>query len=463
MFGIDTQTGKIVWSFFDENLSSSLRLYPMKKMQIFVQRTTAHFPHSPRCTVVTKDGIIISFNPITGNIEDKRKLNEIVKQTMLLYHVDDTYLKGVLILDNSNTAHLYPSSTKQPFIKQKDNYFMVVGYENIGLLEGYAFSSYDESNKKAHRVWSLTLPVTSTDPSFTTNKIEIIFKKHGEHVHSQGRVLGDRSVLYKYLNPNLMVVTIEGTDSTISEFGKKSSFITIHLIDAVNGNVIYSAVHKRSRGPVFVVHSENSVVYSYYNEKSRRTEISSLELYEGKTQANATSFSSIYREITKPEIIEHQNFIFPTGVLAMVDTLTEKGITNKHLLIALPSGGILELPKAFVDPRRPIHPTPEHREEGLIPYVPELPIPSEGIINYNKSLVNVRDIVTAPSSLESTCLVFAYGLDIFYTRVTPSKTFDILKDDFDHWLIAGVLLILVGLSYFSKWLAAKKSLNNAWK
>lgn len=97
----------------------------------------------------------------------------------------------------------------------------------------------------------------------------------------------------------------------------------------------------------------------------------------------------------------------------MVDTVTERGITNKHLLISLPSGGLLELPKAFLDPRRPVNPTPEHREEGLIPYIPELPIPSEGIINYNKSLVQVRNILTAPSNLESTCLVFAYGLGMY--------------------------------------------------
>ena len=35
-----------------------------------------------------------------------------------------------------------------------------------------------------------------------------------EHVHSQGIVLADRSVMYKYLNPNLVVVTTEGLDST---------------------------------------------------------------------------------------------------------------------------------------------------------------------------------------------------------------------------------------------------------
>ena len=33
-----------------------------------------------------------------------------------------------------------------------------------------------------------------------------------EHVHSQGIVLEDRSVLYKYLNPNLVAVVAEGED-----------------------------------------------------------------------------------------------------------------------------------------------------------------------------------------------------------------------------------------------------------
>jgi hypothetical protein len=64
----------------------------------------------------------------------------------------------------------------------------------------------------------------------------------------------------------------------------------------------------------------------------------------------------------------------------------------------------------FVDPRRPITVTPEMREEGVIPYMPELPMPSDAIINYNQTVQRVKGIHTSPSGLESTCLVFAYGL-----------------------------------------------------
>jgi len=52
--------------------------------------------------------------------------------------------------------------------------------------------------------------------------------------------------------------------------------------------MIFSITHKRVRGPIHIVHSENWLVYSYFNEKGRRTEIATLELYEGKIQSNTT-------------------------------------------------------------------------------------------------------------------------------------------------------------------------------
>jgi hypothetical protein len=78
--------------------------------------------------------------------------------------------------------------------------------------------------------------------------------------------------------------------------------------------------------------------------------------------------------------------------------------------VALSSGSILQLPWMFVDPRRPVIASAEMRDEGVIPYVPELPVPPDAIINYNQTVHQIRGIHTAPSGLESTCLVLAYGL-----------------------------------------------------
>ena len=52
----------------------------------------------------------------------------------------------------------------------------------------------------------------------------------------------------------------------------------------------------------------------------------------------------------------------------------------------------------------------DDREEGTIPYIPELPVSTESFINYNRSIFNVRGIHTAPAGLESTSLVLVYGI-----------------------------------------------------
>lgn len=136
--------------------------------------------------------------------------------------------------------------------------------------------------------------------------------------------------------------------------------LNIHLIDVVSGAIVTSLTHRRAKGPIHMVHSENWLVYSYYNDKVRRTEISmwtwsdftngklsyfemlnfyrflfvwpiaSVELYEGKTQANSTIWSSL--DAPQLPMVEKQSYIVPANVVSLKETITEKGITNKHVL-----------------------------------------------------------------------------------------------------------------------------------
>lgn len=81
--------------------------------------------------------------------------------------------------------------------------------------------------------------------------ISIASKLHNDRIHSHGKVLGDRSVLYKYLNPNMIGVVTSGEDN------QQVPFINIYLVDTITGSIINSFNHKRCRGPVRIVHSEN--------------------------------------------------------------------------------------------------------------------------------------------------------------------------------------------------------------
>lgn len=354
-------------------------------------------------------------------------------------------IRSLILFDSTNTPHLFPADI--PLFSKPPPVYIYIANPTNGLFQGFTVDVPISGTKfSAKEVWKIQF-------NKPTQVIAIGSRDAMEHVHSQGRVLSDRSVLYKYINPNMVAILTLAPDTT------HKSVLTLHLLDVVSGIIIYSVVHKRASYPIHLVHSENWLLCSYYNDKTRRTEIASYELYDGNQLSNSTEFSSVGGSLIPP-IVEKQAYILPGFLQAMKPTITEKGITSKHILMATTTGHLLEVPWAFLDPRRPLG---EPKEEGAIPYIPELPMLSESMINYNKSLMRVDGIYTTPSSLESTCLVFVYGLDLFYTRVAPSKTFDVLKEDFDYLVIIIVTTVLLVSAYVTKNLASQKALKQAWK
>ncbi|XP_063487765.1 ER membrane protein complex subunit 1 isoform X17 [Symphalangus syndactylus] len=449
LFGIESSSGTILWKQYLPNVK------PDSSFKLMVQRTTAHFPHPPQCTLLVKDkesgmSSLYVFNPIFGKWSQVAPpvLKRPILQSLLLPVMDQDYAKVLLLIDDEYKVTAFPATRnvlRQLHELAPSIFFYLVDAEQ-GRLCGYRL----RKDLTTELSWELTIPPE------VQRIVKVKGKRGSEHVHSQGRVMGDRSVLYKSLNPNLLAVVTESTDAH-----HERTFIGIFLIDGVTGRIIHSSVQKKAKGPVHIVHSENWVVYQYWNTKARRNEFTVLELYEGTEQYNATAFSSLDRP-QLPQVLQ-QSYIFPSSISAMEATITERGITSRHLLIGLPSGAILSLPKALLDPRRPEIPTEQSREENLIPYSPDVQIHAERFINYNQTVSRMRGIYTAPSGLESTCLVVAYGLDIYQTRVYPSKQFDVLKDDYDYVLISSVLFGLVFATMITKRLAQVKLLNRAWR
>ncbi|XP_060114778.1 ER membrane protein complex subunit 1-like [Heteronotia binoei] len=449
LFGIESSSGTILWKQYLQDVK------PGSSFKLMVQRTTAHFPHPPQCTLLVKDketgqSSLYVFNPIFGRWSQVAPpvLKRPVLQSLLLPIMDQDYAKVLLLIDDEHKVTVFPATRN--VLRQLEEMVSSVSFYLADVEQGKLTGRHLRKDLTTEQSWEITIP---TD---IQRIVTVKGKRANEHVHSQGRVMGDRSVLYKSLNPNLLAVVTESTDSH-----HERTFIGIYLIDSVTGRIIHSSVQRKARGPVHIVHSENWVVYQYWNTKARRNEFTVLELYEGTEQYNATAFSSLDRPFL-PQVLQ-QSYIFPSAISAMEVTITERGITSRHLLIGLPSGAILSLPKALLDPRRPEIPTEQTREENLIPYSPDVQIHAERFINYNQTISRMRGIYTAPSGLESTCLVVAYGLDLYQTRVYPSKQFDVLKDDYDYVLISSVLFGLVFATMITKRLAQVKLLNRAWR
>jgi len=440
LYGLDSGSGTVLWQ----------RLVPGTGVSLHIQRDGMSDRESAQSTLVYRHNrstyFVLLFNPVTGAVISDQPIDMELDQVLQLPQLEDQNLHPILLVGKDSSLQVFPSSVTS-LIPSLPPLFVVISRE--GHLTGNLVTVQSNDKVTLLPVWSLSHPGVSV--------LDIRTRHNDEIVHSAGRVMADRSVLFKYMNPNLAIVMSEGTDST------SKTFITVQVIDLVTGKLFFSAIHKKVTPPYHVVHSENWAVYTFYNEKSRRTELVSLELYEGKTQNNATMFSSVENSVIP--LVERQAYILPTSqVVALQETLTGKGITTKHLLVATSHGAILDLPIHMVDPRRPALNTPPHmREAGLPPYIPELPLPHESILNYNQSIAAIKGVVTSTSGLESTVLVFVHGLDIYGTRLTPSKGFDLINPDFDYLMISAVLVVLVALSYIARKFAQRKMLNQAWK
>lgn len=64
--------------------------------------------------------------------------------------------------------------------------------------------------------------------------------------------------------------------------------------------------------------------------KCKNSFLATIELYEGKTQANSSVWSSL--QAPPMPLVERQSYIIPTLVEVLRETITERGITNKHVL-----------------------------------------------------------------------------------------------------------------------------------
>ena len=132
--------------------------------------------------------------------------------------------------------------------------------------------------------WTLSFPLDE--------EIQSIIPATRGPVASVGRVLGNRSTLYKYLNPHLTAVTTAtSTAAPSSSFGARPGHgvCGLYLVDAVKGTVVYHAVLPSSGGAcdVQATITENWLVYSYFEEdfngmgQSKGNRVVSVEFYEG--------------------------------------------------------------------------------------------------------------------------------------------------------------------------------------
>ncbi|EAW12703.1 uncharacterized protein ACLA_011300 [Aspergillus clavatus NRRL 1] len=312
-------------------------------------------------------------------------------------------------------------------------------------------------------------PVWEFLPAHGERIIRATARPPHDPVASIGKVLGDRSVLYKYLDSNLALITAVGENSA-----------TFYLLDAISGNILYSSTQTGvdTSQPIASAISENWFAYSFYSDPvsgsdAKGYQLVISELYESPIPndrgalGSAANYSSIRGADTLPlPHVVSQSFIIPEPISHMAVTQTRQGITTRQLLCTLPAtNAIIGIPRPVLDPRRPVDrdPTATEAEEGLFKYNPYLEFDGKWYLTHSRDVAGIKTVLSGPTLLESTSLIFAFGGDVFGTRATPSQAFDVLGKGFSKLqLIMTVVALGVGVAILAP-MVRSKQINNLWK
>ncbi|WVN88836.1 uncharacterized protein L203_104050 [Cryptococcus depauperatus CBS 7841] len=368
-----------------------------------------------------------------------------VKDAFLLpYRNCDSKTQVVAVVDDQNQAHIWPSCRKvtKELTENSDKIFFAAPSSTIDSItfQGFTLSPMAGNGKtfSANLLWSLPFHEKETVLDVQPVKLDAIA--------SFGRVLGDKSTLYKYINPHLLIIStftapephLSLIDHIVPGQGR------IYVLDTVSGSIIWSTIIEGlGDGQLIKVGMvENWLVYTWLD--GERWRLGSVEIYEdtGERKGVTPSMTSFQKQRVKTFA---QTFILPTDVQTIGFTTSKAGITTKELVVVNSRNQIFSLPRRLLDPRRPVgKPSSRDREEMLIPYDPLLPFDPTRVISHEYELQGVTNLYTSSSLLESTSLLFACGQDLFLTRgLAPSGSFDILSDNFNK---AQLLLTLGALS-----------------
>ncbi|PNY25992.1 ER membrane protein complex subunit 1 [Tolypocladium capitatum] len=285
-------------------------------------------------------------------------------------------------------------------------------------------------------------------------------------VASIGRVLGDRRVMYKYLNANSIVVAVAD---------EAAKTLSVQLVDTVSGQMLASQLYGGvdPSKSVSCTSAENWYACSFFgdyaldDDKDRTIkgyQVVVSDLYESPEPnsrgplGEAANFSSLNPVDTPTGLplpwVVSQAYVISQPLTTLSVTQTRQGISTKELVAYLPQAhGILGLSRNVVDPRRPVgrDPAPAEMEaEMLMRYSPALEIDPRNILSHERDVLGVAGIVATAAVVESTSLLVAYGLDVYATRVAPSGVFDILGRGFNKTTLVGtVLALFVGVAFLA--------------
>ncbi|KAJ1945531.1 hypothetical protein GGF37_001653, partial [Kickxella alabastrina] len=272
---LSTKEGSRSWTRFLTDNGT-----PVAVENVFVTRRSQPLSDSPPLVTVVgrnADGnaLVVVLNALTGELIDENAFNLMPFSHVKVFElpavdpVTNQQLLGFVSYSSEAQPQLniWPSTadTANAFCSISDPVFFDLG-DNAGSTQLSGFRAECPADLSELLAWTTgSAFAASKQWDFELPNAETLISATGyngaQSTALLGRVLGDRSVLYKYLNPHLVTLA-----TRLSEAGG----IGIYFVDRVSGHLLYSAVHEKGKvtekQPFLAIQTENRVIYQFWQE-----------------------------------------------------------------------------------------------------------------------------------------------------------------------------------------------------
>ncbi|KAJ1976713.1 AdoMet-dependent rRNA methyltransferase spb1 [Dimargaris verticillata] len=195
--------------------------------------------------------------PFEDPLSRSQVLALLAKDSLQLTLVPNSAETRAALISHATSLSLVISTADRASSNATAMPFAMAGFHPVPLADPHSIAS-----ARLAQNWMLQFP----EPE----RLVLVTPRRGyESVASLGRVLGDRSVLYKFLNPHSLAVVT--ANDAVDSPTPGATTLGFYLVDAVSGAILYHAEHRHARydptvHPVHVVQCENWVVYQYWWE-----------------------------------------------------------------------------------------------------------------------------------------------------------------------------------------------------
>ncbi|KAF3919689.1 hypothetical protein ABW20_dc0106054 [Dactylellina cionopaga] len=410
--------------------------------------------------VVLSSGDVFKIDAIKGKGLKKSAMQILPSSTVMTVESTTTDNRWIIVIPGKEGAKgwFWPDEKEQELEKTFTGTTLSRKCEGGTGICGYTARPTAGGRLILTPAWSFRLPAAQ-------KIVSVSARPSHDPIASIGKVMGDRSVMYKYVNPHLLLL-IASTPSTDT--------IYIYLLDSVSGAVLHTSIQTNvdTNRPVVATMAENWHVYSYYSKSSAKgTHLVVTDFYASANRNDPgrlleDKISSFDQPRSTSPYGISQAFVFAHPIASLATTTTRQGITTRSLLLSVPRiGSLLSINRRILDPRRPVgrDPNAEEKEEGLFKYEPFLGIDhARGSLSHARELVGISKVITTPSLLESTSIVVAWGIDIFGTRTSPSEAFDVLGRGFNKVALIGSVVAVGFGTMFLRPMVRKKQISQRW-